>query len=269
MKQTNDLFQIPSAILENHLREKTKFFNNESPFPHVVIDNFLPEALANQLESHFPNVGDPFWERFNDISHGQQRSIKLACTNPKAMPEVIRKSLEYLNSPDFLVFLTKLSGIKELSEDEKLVGGGMHVLQNGGFLGIHSDFNFHPETKLDRRLNLLLYLNKNWKRSYGGYLELWERDMTRRSKNIAPIFNRCVIFSTTSTSFHGNPIKVACPPHMARKSLALYYYTNGRPEEEKKDPHSTLYQDRPSKYRSFVRVLKKKLRLLPRPFKSA
>ena len=121
----------------------------------------------------------------------------------------------------------------------------MHLIEPGGFLKIHVDFNWHERLKLDRRLNLLLYLNRDWPEEYGGHLELWNHDVSRCVKRILPIFNRCVIFNTSESSHHGHPDPMKCPPGRCRKSLALYYYTNGRPEGDTSDRHRTSYKLRP------------------------
>lgn len=92
---------------------------------------------------------------------------------------------------------------------------------------------------------MIVYLNRHWKEEYGGNLELWNREMTRCERRVLPIFNRCVIFNTTDFSYHGHPEPLTCPEGMTRKSLALYYYSNGRPAEELSDAHSTLFQSRP------------------------
>jgi hypothetical protein len=109
---------------------------------------------------------------------------------------------------------------------------------------VHADFNRQSKLKLDRRLNLLLYLNPDWKEEYGGHFELWNEDMTAPVRKVLPIFNRCAIFSTTSTSYHGHPIPLTCPPGRTRKSIAIYYYSNGRPEEETRTAHNTLFKKR-------------------------
>jgi hypothetical protein len=92
-------------------------------------------------------------------------------------------------------------------------------------LSVHADFNVHSPLKVERRLNLLVYLNKDWKMKYGGALELWDREMKACAKKVEPLFNRCVVFSTNATSFHGHPDPVAHPQGKPRRSLALYYYT--------------------------------------------
>ena len=154
--------------------------------------------------------------------------------------------LYHLNSSTFLDFLSQITGIENLIADSYLWGGGMHQIEQGGKLAIHADFNRHPRYNLDRRLNALLYLNPNWQEDYGGHLELWDREMTGCVVRIAPLFNRLVVFATTDFSYHGHPDALTCPEGVTRKSLALYYYTNGRPAEEISASHSTLWQARPA-----------------------
>ncbi|WP_162625617.1 2OG-Fe(II) oxygenase, partial [Mycolicibacterium llatzerense] len=129
----------------------------------------------------------------------------------------------------------------------------------GGFLKVHADFNRHHRLNLDRRLNGLLYLNKDWEESWGGHIQLWDRDMQHCVQKSLPIFNRFLLFATTDFSYHGHPDPLTCPPHRARRSMALYYYTNGRPDEERSSSeHSTLFRARPGE--SLNSTLKQKLK---------
>jgi Rps23 Pro-64 3,4-dihydroxylase Tpa1-like proline 4-hydroxylase len=150
-----------------------------------------------------------------------------------------------LNGNPFLGILEKITAIDNLIADPHMFGGGVHQTSPGGYLKIHADFNKHPNFGLDRRLNLLIYLNDNWLPEYGGDLELWAPDMRRCVQKIAPTAGRCVIFQTTTTSFHGHPHPLTCPDDRGRKSIALYYYSNGRPEHEGSEPHKTLWQEIP------------------------
>jgi Rps23 Pro-64 3,4-dihydroxylase Tpa1-like proline 4-hydroxylase len=131
--------------------------------------------------------------------------------------------------------------------DPYMFGGGLHFTDSGGKLAVHADFNRHPKLNLDRRLNVLIYLNEGWTDDNQGWLELWDREMRNRVTRVSPVFNRTVMFSTTSFSFHGQPEPIIGPPDLVRRSIALYYYTNGRPAAEITDPdHSTLWQSRPA-----------------------
>jgi hypothetical protein len=209
------------------------------PFPHLVLDNFFDPALLDVVLSEFPRPGEIEWRRFDN-----EREIKLASARESSFGPATRLLLYHLNSITFLEFLGSVTGIANLISDPCFDGGGLHQIVRGGKLGIHSDFNKHPRYGLDRRLNLLLYLSKDWREEYGGHLELWNREMTRCEAKILPVFNRLMVFGTTDFTYHGHPDPLQCPEGMTRKSLALYYFSNGRPAEEIAGRHSTLFQER-------------------------
>ena len=146
-----------------------------------------------------------------------------------------------MNSHPVLQFLEKLTGIGGLIPDPSFAGGGCHQIEPGGKLQVHVDFNKLQPANLDRRINLLIYLNKDWKEEYGGHFELWDAEGKACVKRVLPLFNRCVVFSTTQTSYHGHPHPLTCPEGWTRKSIALYYYTNGRDDGHASDGHSTVF----------------------------
>lgn len=237
----SSIFCLDPDHLQQVATTSREAYAQAKPFPHIVIDNFLPEALLNTALSEFPQVDSIDWQRFNSSAEK-----KNASRDELQMSETIRILLYQLNSSTFIKFLETLTGIDGLIPDPHFVGGGLHQIERGGFLKMHVDFNKHKTLKLDRRLNLLIYLNKDWQEEYGGNLELWDQNMTQCEKKIMPIFNRCVIFSTTDFSYHGHPNPLTCPEGQTRKSLALYYYSNGRPAEELSGGHSTLFKTRPN-----------------------
>ena len=225
-KKYKDLTQLAN--------DQKAVYQNNHPFPNIYFDNFFDVDYLRSVLSEFPNLdkakGDIYYENPNEKKH--------ATKGDASFGDNMRKMVYYLNSQPFLEFLQELTGIEEtLIPDPYYVGGGFHEIKSGGFLKLHVDFHKHQKTKLDRRINLLIYLNENWEEEYGGHFELWERDMSKCAVRIAPLFNRVAIFSTTGDSWHGHPDALTCPPDRSRKSIALYYYTNGRPENEvsKKD----------------------------------
>ncbi|HEX7174426.1 MAG TPA: 2OG-Fe(II) oxygenase [Pyrinomonadaceae bacterium] len=215
-------------------------YASAEPFPHVVIDGLFPEDVLRRVANGFPRAGEELWHRFDN-----PRQRKLATLDETHIEANARWLLYQLNSSVFVNFLEELTGISGLIPDPHFEGGGLHQIERGGFLKIHADFNRHPKLNLDRRLNLLLYLNENWREDYGGHLELWDKSVARCVERIAPVFNRCVVFTTTDFSFHGHPEPLFCPPGVTRKSVALYYYSNGRPAEEATVAHGTLVRARP------------------------
>ncbi len=220
-------------------RHRDEYLAGE-PFPHVMIDDFLgPEAL-DPILTEFPSPEESEWFR-RDNEH----EVKLSLNETDKMGPATRALMAELNGQVFMEFLERLTGIEGLIPDPYLFGGGLHQIRRGGYLKVHSDFNRHPRLALDRRLNVLIYLNKDWQDDWGGHFELWDSDMTASRKKIAPVFDRFVVFATTSHSNHGHPDPLNCPIERARRSIALYYYTNGRPAAELAGKHSTLFRARP------------------------
>jgi Rps23 Pro-64 3,4-dihydroxylase Tpa1-like proline 4-hydroxylase len=223
------------------------------PFPHIVFDDFFDPILLEQVLNEFPKPDSIRWQEF-DNAH----EIKLASASEAFFGPATRLLMYHLNSMTFLQFLSEVTGIPNLIPDPGFEGGGLHQIVPGGKLGVHADFNKHRDLGLDRRLNLLLYLNKDWHDDYGGHLQLWDRDMQRCQAKVSPIFNRVMIFGTTDYTYHGHPDPLQCPDGMTRKSLALYYFSNGRPAEETSGEHSTLFRARDDK--DFTLSLKQRIR---------
>jgi Rps23 Pro-64 3,4-dihydroxylase Tpa1-like proline 4-hydroxylase len=232
-------------FLDRLAEAKRDAYAAASPFPHIAIDDFIRpevlEAVLQEIEARatmeMADVGTPMDDRF-------QR--KWACNSTRKMGPKTRALIQFMNGQEIIGFLEKLTGIDGLVADPQLAGGGLHELRDTGFLNVHADFNFHDVLKLDRRINLLLYLNKDWAEEYGGELQLWDEKMEACAARFLPIFNRCVIFNTTDRSFHGNPNPVRLPEGRdARRSIAFYYYTNGRPHGEASTPHGTIFKHEP------------------------
>lgn len=211
-----------------------KKYAEAKPFPHIVLDNFLPTQMAKDLERWYPEV-DSKWYLYDNVFEKKRALDQLS-----QMPYEHAQTLAFLNTHLLINFLENITGIPGLIGDPYFRGGGLHQIEHGGLLEIHSDFNYHKDLKLDRRLNVLLYLNSDYKKEYGGELEFWDEKMERCEKRIEPLINRFVCFNTTDTSYHGHPSPWLGP--QTRKSMALYYYSNGRPDVEKSDPHSTLFK---------------------------
>jgi Rps23 Pro-64 3,4-dihydroxylase Tpa1-like proline 4-hydroxylase len=236
------LFRIDPLYLKDLAFAHREEYSKNQPFPHIVIDNFLPPNILEAVLDEFPKPGSIDWQSFQTAAEK-----KLASKHEQQMGDATRTLLYQFNSSTFITFLEILTGIDGIIPDPHFEGGGLHQIERGGFLKMHVDFNRHAKLNLDRRLNLLVYLNQDWKEEYGGYLELWDQNMTQCAKKILPIFNRCVVFTTTDFSYHGHPEPLTCPEDRTRKSLALYYYTNGRPAEELAGhkQHSTIFMARP------------------------
>jgi Rps23 Pro-64 3,4-dihydroxylase Tpa1-like proline 4-hydroxylase len=222
---------MPSPIAETQVFDYEKWtsllpmlkaqYASARPFAHIVLDDLITTDLAKEAHDRFPKPDSGEWIQYKHINEQ-----KLGKRDRATIPDVHLAIIDELNSRRFVEWLSELTGIKNLIADPSLEGGGLHQIERGGFLNIHADFTAHQHQKnWARRVNVLLYLNESWKEEYGGYLELWRRDMSQCEKKIRPTFNRCVIFNTDSDSFHGHPHPLNTPPNITRKSIALYYFT--------------------------------------------
>ena len=207
------------------------------PFPHTVIDDVLvPEAFAGAV-ADFPDVDDPFWRGYLHVNE-----TKYSNTAPDTWGSTLAAVAKEFCSPDFVSYLEQLTGIHGLIPDWSMDGGGLHQTLRGGHLNIHADFSTHHQhDNWARRVNILLYLNTEWPQEWGGQLELWDRDMTGCQARVMPAGNRMLVFSTSLETFHGHPDPLTCPEGQARRSLALYYFT----EEVEPVRRSTNYRARP------------------------
>ena len=231
-------FYFDSERLRAIAQERSGHYQTAWPFPYTAIEEFVPRQVARACEAEFAQASREHWQMYTD----EGNTYKFELSDERRMGPVTRQLVAQFNGRAMIEFLEELTGIRGLVGDPYLVGGGLHELRPGGFLRVHADFNVHPLLNLDRRINVLLYLNEDWEDDWGGELELWDRTMHERAAAIPPVLGRAVIFNTTDRSFHGNPNVVSCPEDRARRSLAFYYYTNGRPQEERSDLHGTLYQ---------------------------
>jgi Rps23 Pro-64 3,4-dihydroxylase Tpa1-like proline 4-hydroxylase len=209
----------------------------KKPFRYLVEDSFLPAGFAEELLASYPAPEADGWDNIT-YTHQRKKFVRTS-----SFPGAVAQFFRLCEDQRFLDIIEKVTGIKKVLADPALVGGGLHQIVNGGFLNVHVDFNFHPKTKLHRRLNLLLYMNKDWRSDYGGNLELWDMQKKLQIENIAPEFNRAVLFETNEVSFHGHPRPLAGPDGLTRKSLAVYYYTEQRERTAVAPEHNTLYRN--------------------------
>lgn len=236
--------QVSDAVFRDADRYREVFVYAD-PFKHVVIEDFFEPSFAERLLIDFPS----FNPKLAMNEHGQLGG-KAVNTKIREISATYKELYETLGSKPFLEFVSRLSGIPDLILDPKLFGGGTHDNQHGQELDAHVDFNYDESQQLHRRLNLIVYMNKEWRGDWGGGLEIHSdpRDpANNRISTYEPLFNRCVMFETNEYSWHGFP-KIHLPPekrHLSRKSISIYLYTKTRPAGEIAPMHGTFYIQRP------------------------
>jgi Rps23 Pro-64 3,4-dihydroxylase Tpa1-like proline 4-hydroxylase len=212
-----------------------QFINND-PFPHIILDDFIDADILRTINQEFPK---PDGGRFSDAFSQLKTGYRLGTIRSAYIHDL----LSALNSSAFLHFLEVLTGIRGLVADPHYIGGGLHETRRGGHLSIHADFNVLPQTRLLRRLNLIIFINEHWDPQWGGALELWDRSMSACRQAAQPVLGRAVIFRTDQHSYHGHPDPLETPPEVTRRSIAIYYYTV---PTRKVIPQTTVFRARPN-----------------------
>lgn len=220
-------------------------FTSAKPFGYIAIDNFLTPGAAEGLLKDFPSFDAS--RAINELGVLGGKATR----DDLGVISAFYASVDRLiSSPEFLDYISRISGIPNLIYDPTYYGGGTHESRDGQELDVHIDFNYDAATGLYRRLNLLIYLNKEWDASWGGNIELHSNPREPDEDTMVafePLFNRAVMFETHEHSWHGFD-KIKLPPekkHLSRKSLSVYFYSRERPTEEEVPPHTTFYVQRP------------------------
>jgi len=224
---------------EIDLTELTKQYQEAKPFKHVVIDNFFKLDVANRLADEFPDYNDNnLWSIYRNPLEKKRTSC-----NWEKFPALTYKTFTELNDRFFVNYIESIIDVPNVIPDMGLHGGGWHMTPPGGKLNVHLDYSIHPKLRLERRVNLIIYLSQ-WQKEWGGELELWSHDWrTNAPKECVTTvdikFNRAILFDTTQNSWHGLPNPVKSPEGVYRKSLNIYYLTE--PTKEATDRERALF----------------------------
>jgi Rps23 Pro-64 3,4-dihydroxylase Tpa1-like proline 4-hydroxylase len=205
-----ELFSRAEALRQEYVAAK--------PWPHVVVENGFPEDLLDAIASEITKI-----DQAHIISSLDDRQIKQEASD--GFGPATRHFLEIVDSESFRDFISTVTGVNNLLSDPTHKLAGAHRTPPGGYTKIHRDFEVHPDTGLFHRVNLLVYLNRDWPDSYGGSLELWPSDMSAVGRRVIPRFNTMVLWETHGGTLHGLPDPVTCPPNRMRLSVVSYYYT--------------------------------------------
>lgn len=212
---------------------RTSFLAGQ-PFPHVVFENLFSDTLLDMVSKEFDDLED--WKELKNTREATMRSRPAQALGPAS-----QIYFDTVNSGRFIRFLADVTNIAGLVPDPLLRGGGLHESRPGGKFDLHLDFTKHPVTDLDNRLVMITYLNRNWLPEYGGALELWNVAENCCEKAIEPVFGRTILFYQSPTSLHGHPKPLTPPPGRTRRSVAAYYYSNGREDGLAAERYSTFF----------------------------
>jgi hypothetical protein len=221
-------------IREIDWAEAAKQFQSATPFNHVIIDNFFLLEIADEISNEFPDYNEDYLGY-----HSNPLENKKVMNRWDKFPKRTYQAFTFLGREEFLHNIRSLVGFDfPLWMDYGLNGGGYHMHSRGGNNNVHLDYNIHPKLGEQRKLNIIIYMTKDWKPEWNGGLEIWTNNPETKQpgtldKLVENVYNRAVIFDTTQNSWHGLPKQLTCPDGVVRKSLAAYYV---RPAPANADP---------------------------------
>lgn len=211
---------LPLARLRAMRGEVAQRWASATPYPHAVLDGVFHPAVLDRVAADFPDRTPRDWVQYDTANEIKRTSRGLVGVAPYA-----QAFLWQLASEPMLAWLRDVTGIPDLVADPMFHGGGLHESLRGGWLNIHADWTQHPHLPLVRRLNLIVYLTRDWDEAWGGALELWAPGAAAAGARVAPLFNRAVLFPTTAETLHGFPDPLRCPAGVSRRSASVFYWS--------------------------------------------
>lgn len=217
---SGDRKYFPYDRYESIEADLARSYQEQQPYNRAYFENFLEADIALAMSREFPRHSEQTWIEYKHVNEN-----KAGLHVREKLPDLIGKVVDELNSPRFVAFLSKVTGIEGLLADDSIEGGGIHQAQTGGFLNVHTDFIMHrSRPNWRRRCNLIVYLNEGWNQEWGGNIDFWAPGMSEMVSSYPVFLNTAVLFNTPGT-LHGFPDPLECPETEARKSVQFYYYT--------------------------------------------
>ncbi len=222
------------------LREQ---FLNAKPFPHIAIDNFLTPEGAEKLYATAANP-DPKYKIPDPVFSKNRYQFP----HFKEISEAFAEYHKDVTSKRFAEIISYIVD-EEVFFDKGFHGGGLHLGTENAHLDMHADFNYHPKHEnWFRQLNLLLYLNKDWRPEYGGSLKL-EDARTGEKTEVEPLFNRLAIMHCRGYTLHGYDT-LHFPEGKYRTSIATYAYSlHDKPKEK---PRTTVWVSKDNPFKQLL-----------------
>ncbi len=207
-------------------------YASSTPVPHVIIDNFLPANVFNQLCKEIKSFPQDKWIVKNLPNSGIRKESR-DFTNSPVMQEI----MIHLTSQMFVKWMSKITECDNIIPDIHHLGAGLSAAPAGSSLGLHVDFNWNNTLKLNRKFNLILYANETWDTAWNGDLEFWNKDKTECVYTINPLPNRLIFWEYEQELVHGFSKPLNCPIGIERQNLMTIYYTSNA--EPTSQPHKS------------------------------
>ena len=196
-------------------------FDKALPIPHIIIDNFLPDNVFKDLCDDIKNYPPEKWIVKNLGISSVRKEARDFTESP-----VVNQILTNLTAHSFVTWMGKITANASIIPDPHHLGAGLTSTPSGTNLGLHVDFNWNDMLKLNRKFNLILYVNEYWEDDWNGYLEFWNKESTECLYTVRPSPNRLIFWEYEQDLIHGFTKPINCPPEVERQNLMTIYYTS-------------------------------------------
>lgn len=178
----------------------------------------MSQELAYRAWEATPSAPWPLWARYDNDCERRKRTSRDLESLGEAWASL------YLELAKLQHEMEALCRVK-LSWDAELHGAGCHVTDPGGWLQPHLDYALHP-SGLERRMNLVLFLNPEWKPEWGGAFEAWD-EAGKEATGHLPKFCSAVAWEAGDGAMHAT--RQVSSDAVPRVTAAMYWLAEPRP----------------------------------------
>ncbi len=227
---------ILKALKDHKDQLKQQFNDNRNEIAFFVIDDLLPESLANSIYHNFPEVAETTLKK----SLREQKYVAYQMNEYVALLEEVIYAFQ---DEQVVQQIAEICELTALEADEHLYAGGLSLMGQGHFLNPHLDNSHDKDRERWRILNLLYYVSPDWEDSFGGQLELWPKGLDHAPISIACRFNRLVVMATHQQSWHS--VRKIESSEQLRCCVSNYYFSK-TPIDQDARFHVTSFRGRPT-----------------------
>ncbi|UAM97028.1 2OG-Fe(II) oxygenase [Polaribacter litorisediminis] len=214
---------------------KDQFLKSKESIGFFYLDDLLPEALALEIHSKFPELE-------KTVKRKSLREYKFTAYQMDAYDALLEEVIYAFQDKNVIELVAEICGLKQVFGDEFLYAGGLSLMKKDNFLNPHLDNSHDKERSRWRVLNLLYYVTPNWSLEHGGNLEIWPRGLKQPQTIIESKFNRLVVMTTHQKSWHS----VSKVQKDAIRCCVSNYYFSEEPLLKSDEFHITTFRGRSS-----------------------
>jgi Rps23 Pro-64 3,4-dihydroxylase Tpa1-like proline 4-hydroxylase len=240
MKRT-EYAAIIADVLKRNEESLRAEFQRPGRIQTCYVDDVLPPEGTREIHDAFPKKEDM-------MERKTLREHKYVAAQMNKYNPLLEEIIYAFQDPRVLQTVAEITGLKDLHPDDRLYAGGISLMAPGNFLNPHLDNSHDKDRNMYRVLNLLFYVSPDWKKEYGGNLEVWDNGPEGEPREFHSKFNRLVIMATHDKSWHS--VNKVQHPDRNRCCVSNYYFSphplvsheyfhvtsfRGRPDEKVKD----------------------------------